>query len=69
MKKLILFMLFSLSSFHAIARDAIVLKLKDCRFLKGFILSIEENINFIDTSGRIISVSEDEISLILTYVI
>lgn len=67
MKKLFFILLLLLSVSNLYARDALVLKLKNCKYLKGFILSVEDKINFIDLSGRIISLSEDEISLILTY--
>lgn len=52
---------------QSIARDALVLKLKDCRYLKGFILAVDEEILFLDSSGKIQKVAEEDISLILTY--
>jgi hypothetical protein len=51
----------------AVARDALVLKLKDCRYLKGFILAADEDITFLSDKGEISKVKEEEISLILTY--
>lgn len=66
MFKLIFLLVLTLSS-QAFARDAIVLKLKDCRFLKGFIISVDEQITFLDDKGKINNIKEEDISLILTY--
>lgn len=54
-------------SLQSFARDALVLKLKDCRYLKGFILAVDEDITFLDSTGKIEKLKEDDISLILTY--
>ena len=67
MKNLILFLIVTFVSMSSFSRDALVLKLKDCRYLKGFILSVDEKITFLDMSGKIQKISEEDISLILTY--
>ncbi len=67
MKNLILFLIVALVSTSVFSRDALVLKLKDCRYLKGFILSVDDKISFLDLSGKIQKLNEDQISLILTY--
>jgi len=67
MKNLLIFLILTFFSASASSRDALVLKLKDCRYLKGFILSVDDKISFLDMSGKIQRISEDDISLILTY--
>jgi hypothetical protein len=67
MKNIILLLIFSIISTNVFSRDALVLKLKGCRYLKGFILAVDEKISFLDMSGKIQLISEEEISLILTY--
>ena len=67
MFKFIFFLTFFALSSSAIARDALVLKLKDCRYLKGFILAVDEEVTFLDDRGRITKLKEEDISLILTY--
>lgn len=52
---------------NAIARDVTVLKLKDCRILKGFFLAIDDDIKFIDLEGSIHYILPPDIDLILTY--
>jgi hypothetical protein len=67
MKYILFLLMAALSAPGAYARDALVLKLNDCRFVEGFIIDVDDEVTFLNTEGQIQKFSIDNISLILTY--
>lgn len=67
MKYLLVIVLASLLVQRAYSRDALVLKLNNCKILKGFIVDVDEKITFLNTQGKVLRIPLDSISLILTY--
>ena len=49
------------------ARDYVVVQNDKCQFIQGLIIGVDENVQILMDSGRIITLNESKISTILTY--